>query len=151
MKRLGTWCAAGLLAVSAAACDKPGEGRLESNARVGDEPGAPRLLSAEGCLTAAGDRFVLTELKTDDATAESYRLVGMDEELRPHVGTRVSVSGESEPEQVVDLRQSTPAPATPTGTSGTPQVATTESTRLEVHDLRVRTISPSNEPCAEGR
>jgi hypothetical protein len=148
MQRSGIWCAVAIAALTAAACNKPGEGRLESNARVGDEPGAPRVLSAEGCLTESGDRFVLTELKAEDATAEAYRLVGMDDELRPHIGKRITVAGESEPEQVVDVRQSTATPGTQAaGTAGTAQVTTTEQTRIEVHDLRVRTITPSDAPC----
>jgi hypothetical protein len=149
MQRSGIWGAVAIVALTAAACNKPGEGRLESNARVGDEPGAPRVLSAEGCLTNSGDRFVLTELKAEDATAEAYRLVGMDDELRPHIGKRITVAGESEPEQVVDVRQSTETPGSqPAGTSGNAQVTTTEQTRIEVHDLRVRTITPSDAPCA---
>ena len=150
MKRSGIWCAVAIAVVTVAACNKPGEGRLESNARVGDEPGAAHMLSAEGCLTNSGDRFVLTELKAEDATAESYRLVGRDDDLRPHIGKRITVSGESEPEQVVDVRQSTVTPGSqPAGTAGTEaQVTTTAQTRIEVHDLRVRTITPSDAPCA---
>ena len=149
MQRSGIWGAVAIVALTAAACNKPGEGRLESSARVGDEPGAPRVLSAEGCLTQSGDRFVLTELKAEDATAEAYRLVGMDDDLRAHVGKRITVAGESEPEQVVDVRQSTETPGNqPTGTAGNAQVTTTEQTRIEVHDLRVRTITPSDAPCA---
>jgi hypothetical protein len=152
MTRVAIWCVVGLSVASLSACNRTGsdDSPLETNTVVGDEPGAPRLISADGCLTASGDRFVLTELNDDSATAEAYRLVGRDEDLRAHVGKRISVSGESEPEQVVDVRQSTAAPAgaQPEGTAGsTAQVETTESTRIAVHDLRVRTISPSNEPC----
>src|SRR5687767_12993527 len=131
MNRTGIWCVVGLSATLAVSCSRsPGEATLETNARVGDEDGAPQLISAEGCLTASGDRYVLTELKAEEGSAESYRLVGRDDDLRAHVGTRVKISGESEPEQVVEVRQSTEGSAVSppaTGTSGaTAQVDTTE-------------------------
>lgn len=161
MKRSAIWCAAGLC-VAVTACNRPdsNEPPLEAEPTVlGDRDIAPpRPVIVEGCLTASGDRLVLTELKSDDsaggstaAATESYRLVGMEENLRPHVGKRVRVTGEAEPEQVVDVRQSTPpAPATgqPAGTTGSePQVETTETTRIEISDLQVRSVSPSTESC----
>lgn len=154
MTRLGIWCAAGLAITMAAGCERSrGEAELETTARVGDEDGAPTLITAEGCLTSSNDRFVLTELKRDEASSEAYRLVGRDEDLRAHVGKRVQISGETEPEQVVDLRQSTEPGSTPAaGTSGSnPQVGTTATTRIEVHDLRVRTIAATDEPCEPAR
>jgi hypothetical protein len=113
MNRVAIWCVVGLSVTSIAACNRTGsdDSPLETHAVVGDEPGAPRLISADGCLTASGDRFVLTELNDAAATAETYRLVGRDEDLRAHVGKRIAISGESEPEQVVDVRQSTAAPS----------------------------------------
>ena len=155
MKRTGIWCVVGLSAALAASCNRLSleESTLEGNAVVGEEQGRPRLITAEGCLTASGDRFVLTELKTANgsAEAEAYRLVGRDEDLRAHVGKRVEISGEAEPEQVVDVRQSTEgidASAPATGTSGTTaEVDTTTTTRIDVHDLRVRTIVATADPC----
>ena len=94
---------------------------------------------------------------------EAYRLVGMHDELRPHVGKRVRITGETEPEQVVDVRQSTPPAATsppagaahsgrtdqPAGTTGPEaQVGTTETARIEINDLQVRSVSARSEPCA---
>ena len=151
MNRTGLWCVVGLSVALTAACNRSsGEGTLETNAKVGEEDGAPQLITAEGCLTSSGDRFVLTQMKAQEGNAESYRLVGKEEDLRAHLGKRVQISGESEPEQVVDVRQSSESTgATPaTGTSGTTaQVDTTETTRIEVHDLRVRTIAAMDEPC----
>ena len=166
MKRSAFWCAVGLC-VAVSACNRPSsnESALEAEPTVlGDKDIVPpRPITVEGCLTAAGDRLVLTELKSEDAnsdsaapTTESYRLVGMEENLRPHVGKRVRITGESEPEQVVDVRESTPpAPAAgqqPAGTAGSePQVETTETTRIEVNDLQVRSVSPTSESCTATR
>ena len=107
MKRTGIWCVVGLSAALAASCNRSGldESTLETNAVVGEEQGRPQLITADGCLTASGDRFVLTELQAEEGSAEAYRLVGRDEDLRAHVGKRVQISGEAEPEQIVDIRQ----------------------------------------------
>lgn len=132
----------------------------------------PRPISVEGCLTASGDRFVLTQLGSDaqnapasrqpteppveppNPTTETYRLVGMDNELRPLVGQRVRITGEAEPEQVVDLRSSAPpGPPAPadrqaTGTTGRhPQVGTIETAHIEINDLQVRSVSATGERC----
>jgi hypothetical protein len=145
--KLTTWCAVGLAAVLTAACDqtKSEEGTLESRPEVGEEDGRPRVITASGCVTASGERFVLTDLKGQDGSAltETYRLVGDDEDIRPHVGKMVQVTGASEPEQIVDVRQSTGS----VGTGGAAQVDTTETTRIEVTDLTVRSIAPTGEPC----
>jgi hypothetical protein len=145
----------GLSAALAASCNRSGldESTLETNVVVGEEQGRPQLITADGCLTASGDRFVLTELQAEEGSAEAYRLVGRDEDLRALVGKRVQISGEAEPEQIVDIRQSTEGPAAPaTGTSGTiAEVDTTTTSRIEVHDLRVRTIAAIDEPCPSAR
>lgn len=156
MGRTGVWCVVGLSALLSASCNRwNAESRVETNTVVGDEDGPAGLITAEGCLTASGDRFVLTDLEAEEGGAATYRLVGRDHDLRAHVGRRVRISGESEPEQVVDVRQSTEGGAgspSATGTSGaTAEVDTITTARIEVHDLRVRTIVPVDEPCPGAR
>ena len=130
----------------------------------------PTPITQTGCLTANGDRFVLTDLErrsesaTDQPTTQAYQLVGNDEELRQHVGKQVRVTGEAEPTQVSEVRESTP-PAPQSGTSGTgtatgtagqkpesagaqPQVKSETETRLEVTKLRVQSVTPTGESCA---
>jgi hypothetical protein len=151
-----------LCLVMSVACGRTEENAaLESPATVQDDDtvAAARTMTVAGCLTAAGDRFVLTELGSDAGRAEpttaSYRLIGMDEKLRPLVGQRVEISGTAEPEQVVDIRESSP-PAEgaeqPRGTSGADaQVSTVQTTRLEVSDLRVESVRGRGDPCAPSR
>ena len=101
----------------------------------------PVAVEVRGCLTAAGDRFVLTALKTasgsttgtdsssagsvrDSASAdavpttETYQLTsGNESELRQYVGREVRVFGDAEPPRLAEVRETTPsAPAV--GTSG---------------------------------
>lgn len=166
MRLLLTCCAVALPVALAASCNRADrdESPVESTPTVyGDRNEVrPSPIAVEGCLTASGDRFVLTQLKPDETSqpgatgTESYRLVGMGDELRPHVGKRVRITGESEPEQVVDVRQSTPlvgAPQAgradhPAGTTGPEaQVGTTATTRIEINDLQVRSITATTEPC----
>jgi len=81
----------------------------------------------------------------------------MDHELRPHVGKRVRITGEFEPEEVVDVRQSSPPGGAnqPAGTAGSPrtpqrpeaEVETTETARIEINDLQVRSVAATSEPC----
>jgi hypothetical protein len=108
-----------------------------------------------GCLTATGDRFVLTALEGGGrAETEMYQLVGSVENLRPHVGREVQVTGVAEPAQVADIRERS-ASATPTGTSGTqtkdgtqPQVQTEAQTRLETRRMRVSSVTATGDDCA---
>lgn len=136
---------------------------------------APALVTARGCLTASGDRFVLTELERGAAgeaarepgdagttasaqpTTESYQLIGDADELRKLVGRQVEVSGAANPPRVAEVREMTPPtePGSATGTtgaptppeSGEPRVATTTETRLEVTQLRVEALSDTGQPC----
>ena len=108
-----------------------------------------------GCLTAAGDRFVLTSLESGERTAtELYQLVGTSDELREHVGREVLVTGEAEPAGIAEIRETTPA--TPVGTSGAniqaapPQVRTESQLRLETRQLRVLTVTPTGDDCPAG-
>jgi hypothetical protein len=139
--------------------------------------GRPVAITQTGCLTAQGDRFVLTALESATApgaatpeagrqsptasaqpTTESYQLIGNDDELRPLVGKQVRVSGEADPPKVAEVRESTP-PTSASGATGTtgqaeppkpgePKVATSTETRLEVTQLRVQSIAATGEACA---
>jgi hypothetical protein len=107
-------------------------------------------LSETGCLTASADRFVLTALEGGGPTkTEMYELVGAIDDLRPHIGKEVRVTGVAEPAQVAELRES--SPSTPTGTAGTeenqPRVQTQAQTRLETRQLRVDTIASTGNDC----
>jgi hypothetical protein len=127
--------------------------------------GRPVAVTETGCVTADGDRFVLTALKGDasgnvaagEAKTESYQLVGKDDELRPLVGRQVTITGEADPPKVAEVRESSP-PASASGATGTtgqatpakpgePQVSTSSATRLEVTQLRVQSITATGEAC----
>jgi hypothetical protein len=126
----------------------------------------PKITIARGCLTGDGGRFVLTNLdhaapapgtEKSESTAEpiaateSYRLVGMDDRLRNFVGQRVEVTGDSQPEGVVDLVSATPAAAPGNGTTGTSgsdaKVSTASRARVEIHELRVNSVNPLGDKC----
>ena len=159
------------LAVAPIACGGGEDAGVEVPATVrGDENLVPaRLVTVEGCLTASGDRFVLTDLEravaapdvsqrdgsapaaAPEPTTETYRLVGSDARLRDLIGRRVEVSGEAEPEKVVDLRRSSP-PMEPRNDGGAdvspdPTVGIVESARIEISDLRVVSVSDAGAPC----
>jgi hypothetical protein len=125
-----------------------------------DAPGRPAPVIETGCLTGDGDRFVLTELQSAaDAsggataartTTATYQLIGNEDELRKHVGREVRISGEAPPPQVAELRESTPGTAGTTGEqSGQARVNTATQTRLEVAQLRVQSVTPTGDDCAE--
>ena len=122
----------------------------------------------DGCLTASGDRFVLTDLESGEPhpslkhnwtatrprpTTEAYVLEGDDDPLRNLVGRRVRVVGEAVPEQIVEIHQMSPRvrvrPAnTPVGAEGvTPAVGDYAVLRLEVHRLRVMSAYPTGDDC----
>ena len=112
----------------------------ESNPEVtgrGDE-GRSRTVSETGCVTAEGDRFVLTALEPGAAgdqarqdqgganrtasaqpTTQSYQLIGKDDELRQLVGQQVRVNGEADPPKVAEVRESTLPTAASSGTGAT--------------------------------
>ena len=111
-----------------------------------------------GCLTASGDRFVLTALETTkDAgvpQTELYQLIGEGDELRQHVGKAVRVTGEAAPAQVAELRETSPAqPAESRGTAGADEgrVQTESQTRLETRQLRVQSVTPTGDDCPVGK
>jgi hypothetical protein len=157
-----TWSVVGVCLMMTVGCGRTEErAALEEPATVQDEgSNAPaRAMTVDGCLTAAGDRFVLTQLDKGvngaEPGTESYRLVGMEEQLRPLVGQHVEVTGTAEAEQVVDIRESSPPPASseePRGTTGaTPQVSTVQSTQLAVSDLRVSSVRGRGDQCPTSR
>jgi hypothetical protein len=155
-------CGAFVLAVAAAgACG----GSDESLASLKSE------IEVTGCLTSSGDKFVLTELDRSDTgttiaapSTETYTLVGDNDALRQHVGRQVRVAGVADTPAIAIVRESSPAaPDTPpvagTTGSGAPapagaapraNVATESQTRIEVSELRVRTIAPTGSECPKG-
>jgi hypothetical protein len=129
-------------------------------------------IEVTGCLTGAGDEFVLTELdRADTATTiaspstESYRLIGDANVLRQHVGQQVRVSGMAEAPDVAIVRESSPAaPAAPpavgtgggqspsgadapAGSGAGPKVSTQQQTRLETSALQVRSVTQTGTRC----
>jgi hypothetical protein len=129
----------------------------------------PAPVDVNGCLTASGDRFVLTALQNAAAsqsaqnpgenpagaaavpTTEAYQLIASNtDDLRKYVGQQVHVTGEADPARVAQVRELTPA--TPAGTSGTqsndsPTVRTEESTRIEMRQLRVSSVTAAGGAC----
>ena len=142
-------------------------------ANSGDSRPVP--ISETGCLTADGDKFVLTALERGapgaarpeqgsppatagaQPTTEAYQLIGNESELRPLVGQQVRVTGEADPPKVAEVRESTPptSASTATGTAGQaeparpgePQVSTQTATRLEVTQLRVQSVTGTGQAC----
>ena len=141
-----------------------GDRRDERSPEQQTAEGRPRPVEVTGCLTARGDQFVVTDLQREGqaSATESYQLIGNEEELRQHIGKQVRVVGEADPQQVAEVRESTP-PSGATGTAGQqpqtgqpakppqpgePQVKTETETRMEVAKLRVQSVTPSGETCA---
>lgn len=150
---------ASIAAVAAAAalvgCGDRGDRRGDTNrAEEKTAEVRPTTVTETGCLTARGDRFVLTDLErgAGEATTETFQLTGSEEQLRPHVGKQVRVNGEAEAPKVAVVQESTPAPAEPRaeGTAGgaEPKVRTQAETRMEVRTLKVSTVEPTGASCA---
>ena len=69
-------------------------------------PSQATAVTEVGCVTATGDRFVLTSLESGEMPAtELYQLVGTNDELRQHVGREVLVTGEAQPAAVAEVRE----------------------------------------------
>ncbi len=145
----------------------------------GEPHGSSKTITAEGCLTGGAGGYVLTRLSPakgagravveptggaappPSQATEVFTLQGMDDQLRPHVGKQVKVSGEAPSQEVVVAANQTPAApgadtagdAAATGTSGglQPRVTTSERTRFETADLVVHSVTPLNEPCVATR
>ena len=146
---MGVW---GLCVGTAIGCGGRTTEAERSDARDNDiDIAETTMLSETGCLTEANGRFVLTALETGGvAQTEMYQLVGHDADLSQHIGREVMVTGDAEPAQVAELRETTPS--TPVGTSGDgaqPQVTTQAQTRLETRKMRVNTITPTGDECTE--
>lgn len=86
-------------------------------------------------------------------TTETYELIGLEDELRAHVGKQVTVYGQGDETRVAELRGLDP-PAGATGTagrqSGSPQaqVDTESRTRVEMRRLRILSVTPAGGLCA---
>jgi hypothetical protein len=133
------------LCISLAACGGRGnadgeEGHDNEFTIAGSTP-----ITETGCLTASGDRYVLTALERGgNAETELYQLVGNTDELRKHVGREVRVTGDAEPGQRAELQQ--PTESTPAGTSGSTGGARAQ-TRVETRLLRVATVTATGDEC----
>jgi len=103
-----------------------------------------------GCLSASGDRFVLSHIDKDNSKTVAYQLVNADDQLRPLVGREVRVTGEAQPTQKAETRAITPSQ--PTATSGKSEpdakVTTVEETKLDLQKLTVASASPTGDTCA---
>lgn len=156
MKRVGIYGVWGLCLGLSIGCggatDRPAdEARDDNDINVSETT----TVTETGCLTSADDRFVLTALEGGGAAqTEMYQLIGADEQLRPHVGREVSVSGMAEPPQVATVRET--SPASPAGTAGSnegaqagtqAEVRTEAETRLETRRMRVSSVTPTGNEC----
>jgi hypothetical protein len=132
---------------------------------------SPGAIAEEGCITASGSQFVLTDLESgsplrrfDDRTepsagakTEAYLLVGGEDKLRGLVGKHVRIIGEIEPTQSAELREMTPMmlvdsdrPAATTGDERPePQIRSEQRVSLEVHQMRVRSVKPTGDTCED--
>ena len=116
--------------------------------------GQATAVTEVGCVTASGNRYVLTSLESGERPAtELYQLVGNGDELREHVGREVLITGEADPAGVAEVRET--APAAPVGTSGSAgepqaQVRTESQVRIEARQLRVLTVTATGDECPAG-
>jgi hypothetical protein len=126
----------------------------------------PVAISEDGCLTASGSQFVLTDLERAEPhpslrherpvgtrprpTTEAYVLVGADEKLTNMVGKRVRVVGEADPAQVAEIHQMSPTVRVRAVGSKDlhPTVREYGVLRFEVHRLRVTSLNPTGDDCS---
>jgi hypothetical protein len=147
---VGVVCAG--LAMGCGRSDREDDNRDPADNEV--EITASEPIVETGCLTASGDRFVLTALETtEDAgvpQTELYQLIGEGDDLRQHIGKAVRVTGEAAPARVAEVRETSPAQSAETrGTAGDDQarVQTESQTRIETRQLRVQSVTPTGEDC----
>jgi len=133
-----------------------------------DQAGSrPQPVDIRGCLTASGDRFVLTELQDASAgnpTTQTFELTKTATQaidLKQYVGQEVRVAGEADPVRVAEVREgeaATPAattgqaqprlaPSAATGAGTTPKVGTTEEERFAYRKLAVSSVTPTGTAC----
>jgi hypothetical protein len=115
----------------------------------------PAPVNVTGCLTAAGDRFVLTQLRESDSTTDAYQLVNADDQLRSLVGQQVRIGGEAEAPKVAVVREhevGVAANGQATGTSGTgdaePNIRTQETAKIATRRMSVLSVTPTGDRCA---
>lgn len=131
-----------------------------------NEAPRPVTIIEDGCLTASGLQFVLTDLERAEPhpslqhqralgtrprpTTEAYMLVGADEKLTTMVGKRVRVVGEADPAQVAEIHQISPKVTVRTVGSKDvhPMVSDYGVLRFEVHRLRVTSANPTGDDCS---
>lgn len=149
------WCGAiGLCISLTVACG--GRSETENDDRDDFDIEESALVTERGCLTASGNRFVLTALEGGGgAQTELYQLIGDADELRQHVGKEVSITGDAEPARVAVVRESSAGSAGTSGTAqpnppteGAPQVSTQSQTTLQTRELRVNSVTPAGD-CPE--
>lgn len=102
-----------------------------------------------GCLSASGDRFVVSHVDKDNSKNVAYQLLNADDQLRNLVGREVRVTGEAQPAQTAETREVTPPQtASTSGKSGTQaKVSTVEDTKLEMQKLSVASVAPTGDSC----
>jgi hypothetical protein len=103
-----------------------------------------------GCLSASGDRFVLSHADKDNSKTVAYQLVNADEQLRPLIGREVRVTGEAQPIQKAETRATSPPQPAATSGKGEPnaKVTTVEETKLDTQKLAVASVAPTGEACS---
>ena len=134
------------------ACNRPRveDDEVTAGLDAADEQ-SKATISVTGCLTAQGERFVLTKLDEGAAPVAStqvYQLRGEEDDLQPNVGRMVQVIGIAPPASVAQVNETASAPA---GTSGQPEgsaeVSTTQTTRFETRTLRVTSVIATEQTC----
>jgi len=112
--------------------------------------GAIAPVEVVGCLSASGDRFVLSHVDKENSKTVAYQLVNADDQLRPLVGREMRVTGEAQPTQKAETRAITPpAPAATSGKSEpAAKVTAVEETKLDMQTLAVASASPTGVTCA---
>ena len=139
---------------------------LPTIAACGETPRSVTIIE-DGCLTASGSQFVLTDFERAEphaslkhqriigtrprSTTEAYFLVDADDKLTNLVGKRVRVVGETDPAaQVAEFHQMSPKiRVRPVGSNDlTPAVSDYGVLRFEVHRLRVTSVNPTGDDCS---
>ena len=150
------------------ACSRPDS---QENRAAHTDGALPVRVSVTGCLTASGDRFVLTSLLPGDTSeplaratgrpypaTEVYELEGANQKLRQYVGWQVRVSGEAPPRAIAIVQEHSPvlsaSPSTvgtagqsPSQVDGRERVSTQQQIRFEMTTLRVTSVTAISNLC----